>query len=48
VRRHRRLPAELARAIDGCLDVHPADRLEVMALSRRLDQIVEERLGRHE
>ena len=45
VRRHRRLPGELAHAIDGCLKIRPADRPGVMALSRQLDRFVEERLG---
>jgi eukaryotic-like serine/threonine-protein kinase len=45
VRSHRRLPGELAQAIDGCLKMHPADRPGVMGLSRQLDRFVEKRLG---
>jgi serine/threonine protein kinase len=45
VRRHRRLPGELARAIDGCLEMRPGDRPAVMELSRQLDRFVEKRLG---
>jgi serine/threonine protein kinase len=44
VRRHRRLPGELVRAIDGCLEMRPADRPGVRELSGRLDRFVEERL----
>ena len=45
VRRHRRLPGELAEAIDGCLEMDPANRPGIMELSRRLDRFVEKRLG---
>lgn len=48
VRRHRRLPGELARAIDGCLEMHPANRPDVNVLSRQLDRSVEKRLGGHD
>jgi len=48
VRRHRRLPGELTRAIDGCLEMRPADRPDVTALSQQLDRFVEERVGRRE
>lgn len=44
VRRHRRLPAELARAIDGCLEMRPTDRPGIMELSGQLDRFVAKRL----
>ncbi len=46
VRRHRRLPAELAQAIEGCLEPRPADRPRVMDVSRALDRFVEARITR--
>jgi serine/threonine protein kinase len=45
VRKHRRLPAELARAIESCLEVDSAARPQVMELSRILDRFAETRLG---
>lgn len=44
VRRRRRMPAGLARVIDGCLAARPADRPQVMEVSRALDRFVESRL----
>jgi serine/threonine protein kinase len=44
VRRHRRLPSEMTRVIEGCLEMAPADRPDVMEVSRLLDQFVEARL----
>jgi serine/threonine protein kinase len=46
VRRHRRLPGELADVIDGCLEIRTEDRPPVMEVSKRLDRYVEGRLGR--
>ena len=43
VRRHRRMPADLARAIEGCLALDPGARPQVMELSRLLDEFVESR-----
>jgi serine/threonine protein kinase len=45
MRRHRRLPAELAQVIQGCLEMRPADRPEVMEVSRLLDGFAETRIG---
>jgi serine/threonine protein kinase len=45
VRRHRRLPPDLAQAIDGCLGMRPANRLGLKELSGRLDRFVEGRLS---
>jgi serine/threonine protein kinase len=45
VRSQRRMPAELARAIESCLDPDPASRPQVMELSRQLDRFVESRRG---
>jgi eukaryotic-like serine/threonine-protein kinase len=46
VRRHRRTPAALADAIEGCLTADPASRPAVMELSGLLDRFVEGRLAR--
>jgi serine/threonine protein kinase len=45
VRAHRRLPAELVRVIEGCLEMRPDDRPDVPEVSRLLDRFVETRLG---
>jgi serine/threonine protein kinase len=45
VRSRRRMPTELARAIEGCLEPHAASRLQIKELSRELDRFVESRLG---
>jgi eukaryotic-like serine/threonine-protein kinase len=45
VRSRRRMPADLAAAIDGCLAADPGSRPQVMELSRALDRFVEGRLG---
>ncbi len=45
VRSFRRLPVELAAAIEACLRAEPAARPAVMELSRLLDGFVERRLG---
>ena len=37
---HRRLPRELAQAIDGCLEPDPAARFSMVALTERLDGLV--------
>jgi serine/threonine protein kinase len=46
VRRHRRLPTELVRVIDGCLEIRPDDRPNVMEVSKLLDRFVETRPNR--
>jgi serine/threonine protein kinase len=45
VRRHRRLPSKLARAIDSCLERDPRRRPEVMGISRTFDGIATRALG---
>jgi serine/threonine protein kinase len=45
VRSRRRMPTELARAIEGCLEPDAASRLQVKELSRQLDRFVESRIG---
>jgi eukaryotic-like serine/threonine-protein kinase len=46
VRRHRWVPTDLVRVIQGCFEMRPADRPPVMEVSRLLDPFVESRLGR--
>jgi eukaryotic-like serine/threonine-protein kinase len=45
VRSQRRVPADLAKAIEECLESDPGSRPQVMELSRRLDRFVEGRIG---
>jgi hypothetical protein len=45
VRSHRRVPADLARAIERCLHEDAGSRPQAMELSRLLDRFVESRLG---
>jgi eukaryotic-like serine/threonine-protein kinase len=45
VRGHRRMQADMAHAIESCLEADPADRPGVMELSRSLDRFVESRVG---
>jgi eukaryotic-like serine/threonine-protein kinase len=46
VRRHRQLPTELARVIQGCLEMRASDRPAVMEVSRILDRFAESQLNR--
>jgi hypothetical protein len=45
VRRHRRLPTEPARVIQGCLEMRASDRPAVMEVSRILDRFAERQLN---
>jgi serine/threonine protein kinase len=45
VRRHRRLPKELARAIDSCLEPDPGRRPEVTSLSKTFDEFATRAIG---
>jgi serine/threonine protein kinase len=44
VRGHRRMAADLAGAIEGCMETDPAARPSVSELSRRVDRFVDSRL----